>query len=868
MPLPTPEVGRCDHPPHSIAMTRHDHPLQHRWRSARLSPGALPAYEDVVLGNLGRFADGSATVVRDPEGQLAFLWGGEGFERWLGCGQPVRELRIDALPLGDAKTLAALVNDAFRTGEPATARRNQVHDGVVDSDAVLALPLARRLGPPCVLLHVLADQRTRTSLVDAIFQATNQGMLALATVRDEAGTPVDFQIVALNDGAARLMQRPADELIWRRLSRVLPSLGRDDALARLQRAVAEGERDAFEFTYRPDTTDQPIYLRVGVGSIGDLIALTLTDIGEVKQREASYRLLFEGNPVPMWLFDLETLRFLDVNAAAVAHYGYARERFLTMTLFDIRPPEDWPALREAAADRERLNGAEMLWRHLKADGTAIEVTVYARPVTYRERPAILVAAIDVTERRRAEARVAHLAHHDALTDLPNRVLFRERLAEALATAKAGAPDRRASAQSRRGGSPERSGQLAVLCIDLDGFKSVNDMLGHPVGDELLREVAHRLQASLRETDMAARFGGDEFAVLQTALASPEDAAALAARIVEGLSQPYFLSGQEVIVGASVGIAIAPGDADTPDVLLRNADMALYRAKAEGRRTFRFFEAGMDARLQARRALERDLRHAFAQGGLELHFQPLMGVEQGQVTGCEALLRWRHPDHGFVSPADFVPLAEDIGLIGPIGEWVLQEACREAATWPASVNIAVNLSPAQFRQGVNLVQAVVLALARSGLAPSRLELEITESVLLADSEANVEILHRLRSLGVRVAMDDFGTGYSSLSYLRSFPFDKIKIDQSFVRELGASPHCAAIIKAVTGLGASLGITTTAEGVETEAQLQQLRADGCDEVQGFLFSRPLPAQEARRFLAQATSLAEGGAAAPAGDRAEAA
>jgi predicted signal transduction protein with EAL and GGDEF domain len=329
---------------------------------------------------------------------------------------------------------------------------------------------------------------------------------------------------------------------------------------------------------------------------------------------------------------------------------------------------------------------------------------------------------------------------------------------------------------------------------------------------------------------------------------PNEASDLAARLIAAISASYDIQGHEVIIGGSIGIALAPGDGSAADVLLRNADMALYRAKAEGRGTSHFFEAEMDRRVQARRLLELDLRKAFANGELDLHYQPLVNLAENRIIGVEALLRWHHPERGMVMPGEFIALAEEIGLIGPIGEWVLRRACAEAARWPGDLKVAVNLSPAQFRtRGV--VQAVLSALAHSGLPPQRLELEITESVLLGETEANLAILHQLREIGARISMDDFGTGYSSLSYLRSFPFDKIKIDRSFVRDLAERPDCLAIIRAVTGLGASLGISTTAEGVETREQLDRLRAEGCTEAQGFLFSPPCSAAELASLLAEA-------------------
>jgi diguanylate cyclase (GGDEF)-like protein/PAS domain S-box-containing protein len=435
---------------------------------------------------------------------------------------------------------------------------------------------------------------------------------------------------------------------------------------------------------------------------------------------------------------------------------------------------------------------------------------------------------DITERQRAEQQIAHMARHDALTDLPNRVLFRERLIEALA-------------------GVGRGSKLAVLYLDIDRFKGVNDTLGHPIGDELLKVIAGRLRHCVRDTDTVARVGGDEFAIIQTGIEQPLDTAALARRIGEAIRAPYDLAGHAVVVDTSIGIALAPNDGIEPDGLLKASDMALYGAKSDGRGTYRFFEAEMDMRMKSRRELEIALRQALAAGEFELHYQPLVNVDDKRITGCEALLRWKHPERGMISPAEFIPVAEEIGLIVPLGEWVLRQACAEAVGWPDDLKVAVNISPAQFKSR-GLALAVTSALAASGLRPSRLELEITESVLLQDSDSVMETLHALKDLGVQISMDDFGTGYSSLSYLRSFPFDKIKIDQSFVRDMSGDNDSVAIVRAVAGLGRNLGMSTTAEGVETDQQLEHLRDEGCSEVQGYLFSRPLPASELLPLLDQ--------------------
>ena len=436
---------------------------------------------------------------------------------------------------------------------------------------------------------------------------------------------------------------------------------------------------------------------------------------------------------------------------------------------------------------------------------------------------------DATAQVAAEVQAQQLTRQDALTGLPNRALFHDRLADVLAHAR------------RRGGA------TAVLSLDLDRFKAVNDTLGHAVGDALLRTVADRLRGAVRDTDTVARLGGDEFAILHDAAEQPQAATALARRLVELIGRPFLLEGHLVNVGASIGIALAPADGADPDRLLKSADLALYRAKGDGRGTFRFFEPGMDVRAQARRALELDLRKALLLHEFELHYQPQLNLETGRVKGFEALLRWQHPGRGLVPPLEFIGLSEEIGLIVPIGAWVLRQACREAMRWPEPMTVAVNLSPAQFADS-GLVGTVRDALRTAELPARRLELEITESVLLQDSAGTLAVLHELRALGVRVAMDDFGTGYSSLSYLRSFPFDRIKIDQSFVRDMATNPDCAAIVRAIAGLGTSLGMTTTAEGIETAEQMRRVRAEGCEDAQGYLIGRPIPADKVDALLAE--------------------
>jgi diguanylate cyclase (GGDEF)-like protein len=442
---------------------------------------------------------------------------------------------------------------------------------------------------------------------------------------------------------------------------------------------------------------------------------------------------------------------------------------------------------------------------------------------------------DVTERQQAEASIVFMARHDALTKLPNRVVFREHMEQAIALAGRGT-------------------EFSVICLDLDNFKLVNDTLGHPVGDRLLMAVADRLTACVREGDTVARLGGDEFAIIQLGVRQPDDADVLARRIIAAFLQPFEVGGHQVMSGVSIGVTVAFGDSASYETLMRDADIALYLAKTEGGGMARFFEPEMDTRIHIRRLLELDLQGAIARNEFELYYQPLVNLSANKVVGFEALLRWHHPVRGLVLPMDFIPVAEETGMIVAIGEWVLHTACFEAENWPDDITVAVNLSPVQFKKG-DLVGTVQAALAASGLRPDRLELEITESVFLRDTVGTLTALHQLRAMGIGVALDDFGTGYSSLSYLHSFPFSKIKIDQSFVRGLMTNKESVSIVRAVTGLGESLGIKTIAEGVETLKQLDRLRMEGCTEVQGYFFSRPRPASEVPALIEKLQQLGQG-------------
>jgi diguanylate cyclase (GGDEF)-like protein len=535
------------------------------------------------------------------------------------------------------------------------------------------------------------------------------------------------------------------------------------------------------------------------------------------------------------LFDSE-LRLVICNQRYIEMYGLSQDSVKPgCTLLDLlnsraqagtfsgNPADYVASLVECIAEGKTFSNATKL-----SDGRVIALV--SKPIN---GGGWLATHEDITERQRAEERVGHMARHDALTDLPNRVLLRERLEHELKRVK-------------------RGECLAVLCLDLDQFKGVNDTLGHPIGDELLKLVADRLRGCTREPDTIARLGGDEFAIIMTQMQKANDAATLSRRIRESIVKPYQIEGHQIVTDISIGISISPIDGTEPDELLKNADMALYGAKADGRGTYRFFELEMDARMKARRDLEMDLRKALTHKEFELYYQPLVNLQTNEITAFEALLRWKHPTRGMISPADFIPVAEETGLIIPLGEWVLKTACEETVNWPDHVKVAVNLSPTQLTNR-NLVNVVMKALADSGLDAGRLQLEITETVLLQNTFATLARLHELRKLGAQIALDDFGTGYSSLSYLRSFPFDKIKIDQSFIQDMSNGAEPLAIVNAVAGLAKCLNMISTAEGVETQQQMDTVQSIGCTEMQGYLFSRARPAKEIGQFFSSAAARA---------------
>jgi diguanylate cyclase (GGDEF)-like protein/PAS domain S-box-containing protein len=541
-------------------------------------------------------------------------------------------------------------------------------------------------------------------------------------------------------------------------------------------------------------------------------------------------LVVENIPVTTVVKNARDLRYVFINRAGERYYGTPRDDIIGKTAFDLLPRAS--AEMVASLDRKLLDSGEgpVIDEHQirMPDGTLRTAKSTRLPIVDGKGEAQYLLAVieDITERKRAEERIAHLAHHDALTGLPNRELFRSQLESALTQLR-------------------EDEHLALLYLDIDHFKSINDTLGHPVGDELMRAVAGRLRRCVQTGDTVARLGGDEFALIHTAIRNPQDCIPLLNKIYDAIRAPYELSGHHVVADVSIGIAVAPGDGIEPDELLKNADLALYGAKAEGRGTYRFFELNMDARMKERRSLELDLRKAIANGEFELHYQPISDISQKTVVGFEALIRWHHPERGMIAPADFIPVAEETGLINPIGEWVLRQACNDAATWPDNLKVAVNLSPAQFRSR-SLVQTIFNAFAAARLSPDRLEVEITETVLMQQTDNTIEMLRQLRKIGVHIAIDDFGTGFSSLGYLRKFPINKLKIDRSFIRDLPEDREALAIVKAVVGLATSLGLESTAEGVETTAQLDALRSIGCTEMQGYLLGRPMPMKEIARFF----------------------
>lgn len=559
----------------------------------------------------------------------------------------------------------------------------------------------------------------------------------------------------------------------------------------------------------------------------------------LEESESRFRDVAEASSDWIWECDPH-LRLIYLSTRFSEVTGIAAASLLGKTLEACFAPVDgFDAERHLMTElRKQVTFRDIRCRYRDANNRVRNCRLAGRPIF--DSQGVFIGfrgtATDITEEVEAQARAQHLALHDSLTSLPNRVLFAERLNMAL------------------GGRRRKAARVAVLCLDLDHFKEVNDTLGHAAGDLLLNEVAERLKTCARPTDTVARLGGDEFAIIQTDINGPPDVQALTSRIIELIEEPFQVDGNLLHVGVSIGVALSSSRGDSPEKLLKNADIALYRAKQSGRNTVRFFEVQMDLELQERKALEYDLRQAIAGEEFELHYQPLIDIRGAKITGVEALLRWRHPDRGMVPPELFIPIAEDTGLIGAIGEWVLATACRQALEWP-DLMMAVNMSAVQFRQR-DIVQTVRHILQDVGLPPSRLELEITESVLINDTDLALEVLNSFKEIGIKVALDDFGTGFSSLACLNAFPFDKLKIDRSFIADAREEQKSHAIVRSVISLGRSLGIATTAEGVEARDQIKFLLAEGCDQVQGNLFGGAMNARKMTEFLKGWTGFGEEG------------
>jgi len=782
------------------------------------SPAADPQSSGTTVGDVDRYSK----IVSQQVELLVNYTAGDGFLfRQKALSTIKRDLQLNVAGLTVALFLSALFSWVLARriiGPVAIASRAARSIAGGDLDATVPKGGTDELGTLLTAMETMRDNIRR--MVD---QEVSQRRSAQARLSDALETSHEGVVLLDADGQIALANSRASEFI-----RLSPQLLRSDRLDAPSLVPADGDIDGFASEAQ---LSDGRWLRVSRSETQEGgVVLVYSDISALKQQKAELH---------------ETNLRLD---AALTHMSqglclYSSEARLQVAnrrfceIFDISPElvvpgmtmEDLLGLSVAADNHGDQTVADLLAERERSmaqhEGNYLQHLSDGRIIAIAQRPTSdggwLVTCDDVTEQQRAESQIAFMARHDALTRLPNRTLLAERIE--LAVAQVG-----------------RGSGFAVFCLDLDNFKQVNDTLGHPVGDELLCAVADRLNACVREVDTVARLGGDEFAVIQCGVQAGEEAERLARRIVECVGAPYELNGHRVVVGCSVGISMSPVDGSTGEKLLKNADVALYRAKMEGRGTWRFFEPAMDASLQRRRAIELDLREAMAKDEFSLYYQPLYDLHLDRICGFEALLRWHHPKRGMVAPDQFIPIAEEIGLIGPLGEWVLNRACEQAVTWPSEMKLAVNVSAVQFRDP-DFIDVVVNALTASKLSPRRLELEITESVFLANSSETLATLHKLKALGLRIALDDFGTGYSSLSYLRSFPFDKLKIDKSFVRDATATHGSKSIVRAVISLGRSLGMTTIAEGIETVEQLDHMRAEGCNEAQGFLFSHPVPVTE---------------------------
>jgi diguanylate cyclase (GGDEF)-like protein/PAS domain S-box-containing protein len=714
--------------------------------------------------------------------------------------------------------------------KPFVASSMQANETAARTADALDSALKAKNAQADALAAALARLKLQTSIIDR---------LAILSETDARGV-----ITEANDNFCRVSGYPREELIGRTHALVNSSFHPKSFWKDMFATMARGE--VWQGEVRNRAKDGSHYwvhcinsaVRDGNGKLQGYISLR-TDITENKRQQAELNaqnikldaalehmsqglVMFDGDKRVVFCNDKYAEMYAlppDLCAPGTPLSAILEHRFANGIYQDDMPAEYRP---------ENVDGVASVAESVHKLANGRTITVVRRPM---QSGGWVSTHEDITHRLRLEDRIAHLALHDGLTDLPNRTLLRERLEQALLSAHTGE-------------------SVAVLCLDLDRFKEVNDTLGHAVGDELLQAVAERLKSCVRKTDTVARIGGDEFVVVQVSADPLKEAAVLSERFLERITAPYEIGGHQVIIGTSIGIAVSPRDGTDQDKLLQNADIALYRSKTAGRGTYHFFEQEMNEHLLARRGLERDLRRALVKGEFELHYQPILNLEHNAIGACEALLRWRHPERGLIAPSEFIPLAEETGLIAPIGDWVLRHACAEAKSWPSDMKVAINFSAVQFKSPI-LPKMVHNALVASGLAPNRLEIEVTESVLLKSSETVLAILEKIHRMGVRVTLDDFGAGYSSLSYLRAFRFDKIKVDRCFIADLTSGNAAArAIVRAIASLGCDLGIATVAEGVETEEQLRHVRDEGIQEIQGFLFGRPVPPAELSRLFAECT------------------
>lgn len=650
--------------------------------------------------------------------------------------------------------------------------------------------------------------------------------------------PETLHFIVMNDAAYRLYGYTADEIPGMTVLDIRPQTERDRMLAAIRdRSDLERPERWQHLRANGEIIDVLTYGRQVLFDGKEAILAIVQDRTELAEanRQANHaQTLLDSlvNNLPLGVFvkDMhDDGRYVLYNQAASAASGQPVDEAIGSTDLDLFPEREATVIIQQDRTAMRRRGVLNVERKIeRKDGTSrtMRIIKCSIPPVEGNEPRYLIGLVeDITERREIEERMAHIAMHDSLTGLPNRAYFAHHVESLL----------------KKGGDSE---PFALFYLDIDHFKNINDNIGHQAGDQLLQEVARRLKQITTSDEFIARLGGDEFAIVYRS-GTLAQIAMFADRILSAFQDPFELVRNSEFVACSMGIAQAPLHGDNPDVLMRNADLALYASKSGGRRTFRFYQHSLRLAAEKRYVMTGELRQALLDEQFELHYQPIFNLESGKISGFEALIRWRHPDRGMVSPAEFIPLAEETGLIGPIGDWVLRTACREAVLWPEDIKVSVNLSPVQFSQ-TTLLHSVTDALEAARLSPDRLELEITESVFLSNSKNNIELLFELRRLGVRIAMDDFGTGYSSLSYLRSFPFDKIKIDRSFVSGIEVDTRDLAIIQAVATLGAGFNIVTTAEGVETAQQLERLKTERFGEVQGFLTGRPMPAGDVYSFI----------------------